>query len=173
MQLVQRLVLERRDDEQERIGPGERGFVDLVGIDDEVLAQERQPGRSPGGGEILERPAEVRPLGQDRERGRAPALVRGHDLLECRPVAQRARRRRAALVLGHQRQPLTAQGRPQRPSGRPVGHRALQHRQRPVGTALRHRLARDAHDPLEHGHVTAPVLSRPRHVGASSRLRST
>ena len=78
------LGVERRDDQQQRVGARGRGLVDLIGVDDEVLAQDRQDRRRAGGAQVVERAAEVRPLGEDRERGRAAALVGADDLLDRR-----------------------------------------------------------------------------------------
>ena len=45
---LQVLVGERRDDQQHRVGAGERRLPELVGVDDEVLAQDRQRGGGAG-----------------------------------------------------------------------------------------------------------------------------
>ena len=77
---AQLLVVERADDQQHRVGPVDSRLVELVGVDDEVLAEDRQVAGLTGGAEVLERAAEAPLLGQDRERGGAAALV-GPDLL--------------------------------------------------------------------------------------------
>ena len=60
VQREQRLGLERRDDQQHRVGAGGGGLVELVGVDDEVLAQHREVGRGARRHQVLERAAEVR-----------------------------------------------------------------------------------------------------------------
>ena len=67
--------LERRDDQQDRVGAGRRGLVDLVAVDDEVLAQDRQRRGRARLAQVVERAAEVGRLGQHRERRGAAALV--------------------------------------------------------------------------------------------------
>ena len=81
--LTQRLQLlgsERRDDQQDRVGTGGSRLVQLVGIDDEVLAQQRQSAGLAGDAQILERAAEVGSLGEHRQRVSAAALVGARDL---------------------------------------------------------------------------------------------
>jgi hypothetical protein len=95
--------LQRGDDEQDRVGAGDRRLVHLVGVDHEVLAQDRQGRRGAGLLEVGERAAEVRALGEDRPRGGAAALVGLGDLGDGRARADLAGRRRAALVLGDDR----------------------------------------------------------------------
>ena len=41
------VVVERADDQQHRVRAVDRGLVELVGVDDEVLAQDRQPAWRP------------------------------------------------------------------------------------------------------------------------------
>ena len=52
--------LERGDDQQHRVGARGRGLVDLVGVDDEVLAQDRQRRRRARLAQVVQRAAEVR-----------------------------------------------------------------------------------------------------------------
>ena len=73
-------VVERADDQQHRVGAVDRRLVELVGVDDEVLAQDRQVAGGPGGAQVLERAAEVGLVGEHRERRGAAALV-GADLV--------------------------------------------------------------------------------------------
>ncbi len=65
------VVVERGDDQQDRVGARDRGLDDLVGVDDEVLAQDRQRAGRARLVQVVERAAEVALLGQDRQRGRA------------------------------------------------------------------------------------------------------
>ena len=75
VQLGEVLVAQRGDDQQDRVGARDGGLVDLVGVDDEVLAQDRQDGRAARRAQVVERAAEVRPLGEDRQGDGAAALV--------------------------------------------------------------------------------------------------
>ena len=71
-----RAALERGDDQQDRVGARGRRLVDLVGVDDEVLAQDRQRSRprAPRAGRRASRRS-GRALGEDRQRRGAAALV--------------------------------------------------------------------------------------------------
>ena len=55
------VVVERGDDQQDRVGAGHRRLVDLVGVDDEVLAQDRQRAGRARLAQVVERAAEVGP----------------------------------------------------------------------------------------------------------------
>ncbi len=70
-----RLVVEDLGDQEDRVGPGEPGLDDLVLVDDEVFAKQRDRDRSPDPGEVGEVSLEVGDVGQDAEAGRAVALV--------------------------------------------------------------------------------------------------
>ena len=85
--------LERGDDQQHRVGARGARLVQLVGVDDEVLAQQRQRAGRARRAEVRERAAEVRPLGEHRDRDRAAALVGGHDLARGRAPRAAARPR--------------------------------------------------------------------------------
>ena len=84
--------VERGDDQQHRVGAGRRRLVHLVGVDDEVLAQDRQRAGRARLAQVVERAAEVRALGEDRQRRRAAALV-GLDDLGHRRAARGSRPR--------------------------------------------------------------------------------
>ena len=79
VQVGEVVVVERGDDQQDRVGAGRRRLVELVGVDDEVLAQDRQVGGRARRLQVLERAAEVRLLGEDRDRRGAAALVGADD----------------------------------------------------------------------------------------------
>ena len=89
--------VERGDDQQHRVGAGRARLVQLVGVDDEVLAQHRQRAAARARAQVLERAAEVRPLGQHRQRDRAAALV------GARRSRARRRRSRSAPAEGERR----------------------------------------------------------------------
>ena len=74
-QLAELGYLERGDDQQDRVGAGRGGFVELVAGDDEVLAQDRQRGGRARLAQVVERAAEVERLGEDAQRRGAAALV--------------------------------------------------------------------------------------------------
>ena len=59
VQRGQVVVVERGDDEQDRVGAGHRRLVHLVGVDDEVLAQDRQRAGRARLAQVVERAAEV------------------------------------------------------------------------------------------------------------------
>src|SRR4029077_12524857 len=83
-------------------GAVDRRLVELIAIDDEVLADDRQAAGSPGGAQVLERAAEVRLVGQDRERGGAAALVGADLAIDGRRGGDLTGAGRAALELGDQ-----------------------------------------------------------------------
>ena len=95
--------LERPDHQQHGVRPGRLGLVDLVGVDREVLAQERQVAGAAGLAQVVERAAEMGLLGEHRQGGGAAALVGAHEVGAARSLADRPRRRGAPLVLGDQR----------------------------------------------------------------------
>ena len=103
---AQVLVVEGADDQQHRVGAVHRRLVELVGVDDEVLADDRQAAGGAGRAQVLQRAAEVRLVGEHRERRRAAALV-GADLGgDGRRVGgDLAGAGRAPLELGDQREP--------------------------------------------------------------------
>src|SRR5207237_459103 len=84
-------------DQEHGVGAGRPRLVQLVLIDDEVLAQDRQSARPAGEAQILERAIEMRRLGQHRQRTRAATLVRAYDFGDLGARAQRAGGGRAAL----------------------------------------------------------------------------
>src|SRR6185312_2093825 len=149
---------ERGDDQQDRVGPDGRRLVELIVVDDEVLAQDRQARRLARLAQILERPAEVRTLGQDRQRGGAGALVGTDDLRHGRALADRARRRRAALVLGDH----ADAGMHERLGERAVlaahDQLLLERRERDRVAALLHLAAGRVDDLLQRVHATASSL---------------
>ena len=103
-QALELVQLERGDDQQDRVGAGRGGLVELVGVDDEVLAQDgqRRRRRAPRAGRRASR-AKWNGSVRMRQRGGAAALVGAHDLGDLGALADRPGRRRAPLVLGDQR----------------------------------------------------------------------
>ena len=75
--------------------PASERLVELVGVDDEVLAQQRQLAGRARHAQILQRAVEVRTLGQHRDRARAAALVGAHQLAQV-GRSRAARRPRAS-----------------------------------------------------------------------------
>ena len=170
VQRAQLLRRQRGDDQQDRVGPGGVGLVHLVGVDDEVLAQQRE-GSSRGARwrRSSRRAAEAGPLGQDRERGGAAAFVGADHVLELQVLADRPGRRGAPLVLGDHRQARPGERR-RETSARA---RRSQHAPRPPrtssdgGTASRRR--------ANSSRVAATIGSSAVHeeTGASSLVRCT
>ena len=116
--------------------------------------------------EVAERAAEVRALGQDRERRGAAALVGLRDLGDGRAGADLARRRRAALVLGDDRRRRGA--RAPRRTGGPRGAARSRASRSASGTSLAAAadlVARDVDDALQDVAHAA--------IGASSPLMRT
>ena len=96
-QVLQLRQLERGDDQQDRVGARRGRLVELVRVDDEVLAQHGSVRRGARRAQVVERAAEVERLGQHRQRGRAAALVGAHD------VGDRSRPRGSAPADGERR----------------------------------------------------------------------
>ena len=87
--------LEGGDDQQH--GRGARGdrLIELVGVDDEVLAKQRQRARGVGLAEVLERSVEAALLGQDGDR-RRPARARRRGRSRRRSIRAGSGRPRAS-----------------------------------------------------------------------------
>ena len=91
-------VVERGDDQQHRVGAGGARLVQLVGVDDEVLAQHRQRAGGAGGAQVLERAVEVGLLGEHetrrrRRRARRRATSSAHDRRRSRSDPAEGERR--------------------------------------------------------------------------------
>ena len=74
-ELGQERPLQRRGDQQHGVGTVRARLVDLVRRHQEVLAQHGQRASVARGGEIVEGPPEVRPVGEHGDTGGPPALV--------------------------------------------------------------------------------------------------
>ena len=77
MQRTQVLVAQRGGDQQHRVGSVNRRLVELVGVDDEVLADDRQIAGGARGAQVGQRASEVWFVGQHREGSRSATLVGG------------------------------------------------------------------------------------------------
>ena len=167
MQRGQLDAVQRRDDQQHCVGAGRARLIQLVGIDDEVLAQRRQQRRPPRLLQVLEAAPEELLFGQDGERGRAGHLVGLGGLDRMQVLADDAPRRRAPLELrDHVHLSGSGDGGHERP-GQPGGHAReahLLHGQ--LAAALVDALARAGHDPRKD--VVAAAHDRE-----SSRTRSS
>ena len=162
LQAAQVARLERGDDQQHRVGAGRGRLVHLVGVDDEVLAQQRQLRCGARLAQVVERAAEVRGLREDRQRRGAAALVGLDDLRHARARADVPGARGAALVLGDHPDARDGDGLRERAVLARSGELALQ-----VG--LRH-LALPAVDVVT-GRLDDVV--EHAHAGASSPVRAT
>ena len=76
-QADQGVLVERGDDQQHHVGAVGAGLVDLVGADDEVLAQDRDRHLGPNRVEVVERAAEAALLGEHADDAGAAGLVVG------------------------------------------------------------------------------------------------
>ena len=174
------LRAQRAHHEQHGVGAGGLGLVELVGVDREVLAQDRQLGGRARLAQVGERAAEVRLLGEHRHGRRAAALVGAHDLGAAGALADRARptasgacARRSATCRG-----ATAPRRTGAPRARcPPRARA---RTAALALAPLDRVARGLHEvveprahalaplhvALEHRRARRPSRSPPRRAGA-------
>ena len=74
--LAQLRIGQRRHDEQDAVGAREPRFENLVAVDDEILAQQRQLGAGPRRAQIGEAAAKIRRIGQHRKtRGAGVGVV--------------------------------------------------------------------------------------------------
>ena len=69
VQPAQQVVVERGDDQQDQVGAGGAGLEHLVGLDHEVLAQQRDVDRGADRAEVVEAAAEPALLGEHADRG--------------------------------------------------------------------------------------------------------
>ena len=73
-------VVETLGDQQHGVGPGDSRLQDLVGIEDEILAQQRQIDGRADLAQIVETALEMRPVGQHADAGGPVLLVDLGDL---------------------------------------------------------------------------------------------
>ena len=121
MQRGQLAGRQRGDDQEDRVGPGRRRLVHLVGVDDEVLAQQRQGAGAARGARDRRASRRSSAFGEDRERRGAAPLVgprrrpRGRDRPgSARPRGSGACARRSATARGARGRPGTSGHRPRR-----------------------------------------------------------
>src|SRR4051812_9438510 len=161
---AERVGAQRPDHEQDRVGAIGLGLVDLVRVEREVLAQDRQLGDRPGGAQVVERAPEVVPLREHRQRRCAAALVGADDLLDLGALADDPGGRGAALVLRHER---GAGMRERLGEGAALACRrdlGLERRQRPFALARLQSLARGGDQLVEseaHADAVGAIRARP------------
>ena len=95
-------VVEDLGDQEDRVGAGEAGLDDLVLVDEEVLAQQRDRDRGADAGEVREVALEVGGVGQDAQAGGAVGLVGPGDRDRVEVVADDPGRGAGLLDLGDQ-----------------------------------------------------------------------
>ena len=110
-ELAQRGVVEDRADQQHGVRAEGAGLVDLVGVDDEVLAQQRQIDDAPDGFEVGEATLEKRRVGEHRQRPCAPVRIGARDRHRIEVGADHAARGRRLFNLGDDRATRTRQRR--------------------------------------------------------------
>ena len=145
--------------------------MQLVGIDDEVLAQARKLAHLPGESQVIERAAEVRSVGEHRQGDGASACVGAHDLRQVGLLAQHAGRGGAALELGDDADAGPRQGLGEAPAaGSAAKPRQAVGIERPLALSPLELVADFGQDPLERiGHVVAHPMAS---AGSCPRLAS-
>ena len=98
-ELVERRVPEGGDNQKDAIRAERPRLVDLVGVDDEVLAQHRQPARRPRLHQMAVGAAEERLVGEHRKRRRTSLGVVARNRLRIEVLAQHPLARRRLLQL--------------------------------------------------------------------------
>ena len=104
-------IVQGRHDEQDEVGARRARLPDLVGLDDEVLAEHRDPHRGPDGGQVLQRTPEPAPLGEHGDGGRPAGLVLESQRGWILDGRERALAGARALHLGDHGQAVAAQPR--------------------------------------------------------------
>ncbi len=130
VEVLERRLVETGDDEQHEVGAGGAGLPQLVGRDDEVLAQHRDGDLLAHDAQVVERAAEAALLGQHADDGRAPGLVLGGQRGGVGDVGQVALARRLALDLADDADAGRGERRHRVERRRGVGDEALQLGQR-------------------------------------------
>jgi hypothetical protein len=109
--LLLAMALEGGDDEQDAVCAHGARLVDLVGVDDEVLAQHRQVAGGAGFLQVFGRALEEAPVGEHREAGGAGARIASGDVGGAEVGAQQALAGAGLLDLGDHRRPAGAEAR--------------------------------------------------------------
>ncbi len=107
----QGLLLQGGDDQERQVGAVRAGLPELVGGDDEVLAQDRDVDLGADGLQVGEGAAEAALLGQDADDGRAARLVVGGEPGGVRDGGQRALGGAGPLDLADHGDALALEGR--------------------------------------------------------------
>src|SRR5690606_34901561 len=102
-QIVQARIVQAREDQQHAVGAKHSGLVDLVAVDDGVLAQHRQRARLARLPQVVVGALEEVDVGEHRETGCAAGLVAARDRRGIEVLADHALRRAGLLDLGDHR----------------------------------------------------------------------
>ncbi len=151
-------LLEGRDDQQREVGAVRAGLPQLVGGDDEVLAEQRGVHGGADGVQVRQRAAEAALLGQHADRGGTAGRVVGRQGGRVRDRGQRALGRAGALDLADHPDAVAAQCGHAVLGVRGLGGELLELVQRDPGLSLGEVLADPFDDRVEHTHSGAPIM---------------
>jgi len=107
-------LFQRRDDQQDAVRAPRARLGHLILVDDEVLAQHRQPAGRARHAQVLGCALEELPVGQHAEAGRAVARIAGRYRGRIEILAQHALGRRGLLHLGDDGRAASGDGGAQR-----------------------------------------------------------
>ena len=122
-------IVEQREHHQDRVGAGDPRLGDLAQVDEEVLGQDRPVEFAPGGGEVVERAAEIGAVAQHAERVGDAGIAAG----QCRRIGRLAGSLRLTarpLDLEDEARALLRQRRGEAASRRPAPVRAARRAKR-------------------------------------------
>src|SRR6185503_9489640 len=105
----EQLVIERSNNQQDRIRPRSSRFINLIFVNDEVLAQNWQINRGLHLPEIVERTRKVIFFSQHRHRNRTTCLVCPRDIDRACPLTNHPLRRRTPLEFSNDVDPILLQ----------------------------------------------------------------
>ena len=111
-QLATSVGRERGGDEQHGVGADDTRLIELVGVDDEVFAEDGQVGQRTDGAEVADGAAEELLVREHGEGGGASAGIVGHDVGRVGLAGDPAFRRRSAFELGNDARGRFGQGAP-------------------------------------------------------------
>ena len=176
-ELAQLSVVERGDDEQDAVRPHGPGLRHLVGVDHEVLAQDREFARRPRGLQVIGTSLKELDIGQHRQAGGTVGRITAGDRGRIEIGTQHTAARTGLLDLGDDRGPACRDARAQRAdevAGR--GHAdntAFQHRSRDGGLRRGDLAALDRDNTFEDvAHVWGAASFRVSATKASSLRRA-